>query len=161
VNHSRDDDVPAGMSHNIEREAQTLGVQLQRVDVGTPEALDGALAALVQMGADAILLSEGPPFGGSTLSQILAFARQHRLPTSSGGRHNATAGVLLAYGAHAHDLCQRSAVFVDKILKGVTPADLPVERAHKFEFIVNLTTAKSLGLTLPPTLLFQADEVLQ
>ena len=105
--------------------------------------------------------SEGPPFGGSTLSQILAFARQHRLPTSSGGRHNATAGVLLAYGAHAHDLCQRSAVFVDKILKGVTPADLPVERAHKFEFIVNLTTAKSLDLTLPPTLLFQADDVLQ
>jgi len=68
---------------------------------------------------------------------------------------------LLGYGMAAYDRCQRSAVFVDKILKGAKPADLPVERAHKFELIVNLKTAKALGLTLPPTLLFQADEVIR
>jgi putative tryptophan/tyrosine transport system substrate-binding protein len=69
--------------------------------------------------------------------------------------------VLLAYGANVYDLCGRSAVYVDKILKGTRPADLPVEQSMRFELVINLKTAKALGLTIPPTLLFQADEVIQ
>ena len=111
-------------------------------------------------GADALMLSEGSPFSGD-LPRILAFAARHRLPTIAGGRSYTTGGVLLGYGTDTYALCQRSAVFVDKILKGAKPADLPVECAHKFELIVNLKTAKALGLTLPPTLLFQANEVIQ
>jgi putative ABC transport system substrate-binding protein len=149
-----------GLPH-LAAEAQKLGVQLQHVELAAPEALEGALAALRQGGAEALMLSEGALFGGDTLQRILAFAAQHRLPTISGGRNYTTAGVLLGYGTYASDLCQRSAVFVDKILKGAQPADLPVERAHRFELIVNLKTAQALGITLPPTLLFQADEVMR
>ena len=88
----------------------------------------------------------------------MALALRHRLPTMSVGRHYAEAGSLLAYGAYARELCQRSAVFVDKILKGTKPADLPIERAE-FKLVVNLKTAEALGLTLPPLFLFRADEV--
>ena len=93
--------------------------------------------------------------------RLLALALQHHLPTMSGGRHFAEAGSLLAYGAYAYDLCQRSAVFVDKILKGAKPADLPVEQPTKFELVINLKTAQALRLTIPPTVLFQADEVIR
>jgi putative ABC transport system substrate-binding protein len=146
--------------HTLAAEAQTLGVHLQRVEVSAPEVLEGAFVAMLQGGAEALMF-EGPPFGGSTLQRIVAFAAQHRLPTVSGGRNYTTAGVLLGYGTDSYDLCQRSASLADKILKGATPADLPVERAHKFELIVNLKTAKALGLTIPPTLLALADEVIQ
>ena len=149
-----------GLPH-LAAEAQRLGVQLQRVAVDAPEALEGALAAMRQGGIDALMLSEGSLFGGDVLQRILAFASQHRLPTISGGRNYTAAGVLLGYGTYAYDLCLRSAVFVDKILKGAKPADLPVERAQKFEFIVNLKTAQALGITIPPTLLFLADEVIR
>jgi putative tryptophan/tyrosine transport system substrate-binding protein len=151
-----------GLPH-LAAEAQRLGVQLQHVEIDAPEALEGALAAIRQGGVDALMLSEGSFFvsAGETLQRILAFAAQHRLPTISGGRNYTAAGVLLGYGAYAPDLCQRSAVFVDKILKGAKPADLPVERAQKFEFIVNLKTAQALGITIPPTLLFLADEVIR
>jgi putative ABC transport system substrate-binding protein len=149
-----------GGVHNLAAEAQTLGVELQRVEVNTPEALEGAFAAIIQGGAEALMF-EGPLFGGTTLQRLLAFASRHRLPTVSGGRNYTTAGVLLGYGMAAYDQCHRSAVFVDKILKGAKPADLPVERAHKFELIVNLKTAQALGITIPPLILFQADEVLQ
>ena len=149
-----------GGLHNLEAEAQTLGVQLQRVEVNAPEALEGAFAAILQGSAEALMF-DGPLFGGTTLQRIVAFAAQHRLPTVAGGRNYTTAGVLLGYGMAAYDRCHRSAVFVDKILKGAKPADLPVERAHKFELIVNLKTATALGLTIPPMLLFQADEVIQ
>jgi putative ABC transport system substrate-binding protein len=146
--------------HNIEREAQALGVQLQRVEASGPETFEGAFAAMVQGRADAVLLPEGPPFG-LHMSRLLELAHQHRLPTMCSARHYAKEGCLLAYGAYANDLCQRSAVFVDKILKGAKPADLPVERGYKLYLDVNLKTAKDLGLTIPPTLLFQATEVIR
>lgn len=149
-----------GLPH-LAAEAQRLGVQLQHVAVDAPEALEGALAAMRQEGVDALMLSESSLFGGEVLQRILALASQHRLPTIAGGRNYTAAGVLLGYGAYAYDLCLRSAVFVDKILKGAKPADLPVERAQKFEFIVNLKTAQALGITIPPTLLFLADEVIR
>ena len=92
--------------------------------------------------------------------RLLALAAEYRLPTMAGTRTFAEAGSLLAYGAFPRDLCQRSAVYVDKILKGAQPADLPVDRADRFYLVVNLKTAQALGLTLPPTLLSQADEVI-
>jgi len=149
-----------GGLHNLAAEAQTLGVQLQSIEVNAPETLEGALAAIIEGGAEALMF-EGPLFSGNTLQRILAFASRHRLPTVSGGRNYTTAGVLLGYGMAAYDQCHRSAVFVDKILKGAKPADLPVERAQKFELIVNLQAAKTLGLTIPPAVLFQANEVIQ
>ncbi len=147
--------------HHIEREARALGIQLQRVEASGPEAFEGAFAAMVQGKAEALMLPEGPPFGPPNLQRLLELAHQHLLPTLCSGRHYAKAGCLLAYGADARDLCQRSAVFVDKILKGARPADLPVESAHKLYLDVNLKTAEALGLTFPATFLFRADEVIR
>lgn len=93
--------------------------------------------------------------------QLLDLALKRRLPTMSGGRHFAEAGSLMAYGAFPRELCQRSAVLVDRILKGAKPSDLPVERGDKFYLVVNLKTAKALGLTLPPSFLLRADDVIK
>jgi putative ABC transport system substrate-binding protein len=146
--------------HNIAREARALNVQLQRVEVGEPETFEGTVAALIQGGADAVMLPEGPPFGPHS-ARFLELARRHRLPTVCGPRDYAEAGCLLAYGANPTDLCQRSAVLVHKILQGAKPADLPVELGYKFSLSVNLKTAELLGLTLPPTFLHQADQVIK
>lgn len=146
--------------HNIEREAQALGVQLQRVEARGPETFEGAFAAMVQGRADAVMLPEGPPLGPH-MPRLLELAHQHRLPTMCSARHYAKAGCLLAYGAFADELCQRSAVFVDKLLKGAKPADLPVDRGYRLYLDVNLKTAEALGLTLSPTFLYRADEVLK
>jgi putative ABC transport system substrate-binding protein len=145
---------------NIAPEAQTLGVQLQRVEVSGPEAFEVAFTAMGQGGAEALMIMEGALFARHR-QRLLELALQHRLPTISGGRHFAEAGSLLAYGAYPHDLCQRSAVLVDKILKGAAPADLPVEQPTTFRLVVNLKTAQALSLPLPLLFLAQADEVLR
>jgi putative ABC transport system substrate-binding protein len=155
---------PASAAHarvpsNLTREAQALGLQLQRVEAGTPAAFDAAFAAMVQGGADALLIM-GSPLVAAHRQQLLALALQHRLPTMAYGRHLAEAGSLLAYGVDSRALCQRSAVFVRKILHGVKPADLPIEQAT-FQLVVNLKTAEALGVTFPPTFLFQADELIK
>jgi len=85
----------------------------------------------------------------------------HRLPTMSGDRAWAVAGSLIAYGFSTHELLQRQAIYVDKILKGARPGDLPIERPMTFELVLNLKTAKALGITMPPSLLLLADEVIQ
>ena len=145
---------------NIASEAHALGVQLQRVEAGGPDTFEAAFAAMAQGGADALLIMEGATFARNR-QRLLDLARLHRLPTMSGGRHFAEAGSLLSYGADVREICQRSAVLVDKILKGATPTSLPVERADKFYLVVNLKTAQALGLTLSPTCLFQEDEVIK
>jgi putative ABC transport system substrate-binding protein len=144
---------------NIAREAQVLGVQLQRVEAGSPAAFEAAFAVMIDGGADALMIMESALFAAHW-PQLLALALRHRLPTMAYGRHYSEAGSLLAYGADPRELCQRSAVFVHKILQGTKPADLPIERAT-FRLVVNLKTAQALGLTLPPPLLFQADEVVR
>jgi putative tryptophan/tyrosine transport system substrate-binding protein len=150
-----------GVPQHIAPEARALGVHLQRVEAQSPETFEGAFAAMVQGGADALMLPEGPPFGTPQLRRLLELALQHRLPTICSHRSWAQAGCLLTYGAESNDLCERSAVLVDKILKGAKPANLPVELAHKFSLAVNLKTAEALGLRLPPTFLAQADEVIK
>jgi putative ABC transport system substrate-binding protein len=154
------DPLSTEVPHNIEREAQALGVQLQRVEARGAEDFEGAFGAMIQGGAEALMLPEGPPFG-QHMPRLVELARRHRLPTMCSGRHYAAAGCLLAYGAYSLDLCQRSAVFVDKILKGAKPANLPVERGYKFYLVVNLKTAQALGLSLSPLFLFRADEVIE
>jgi putative ABC transport system substrate-binding protein len=94
-------------------------------------------------------------------SQIAEMALRNRLAAVSGQRELAVAGFLLTYGADIPDLCRRSAVFVDKIFNGAKPADLPVEQPTKFELVINLKTAKALGITMPPTLLARADDVIE
>lgn len=144
---------------NIEREAKALGVQLQRVEAGAPAAFEAAFAAMVHGRADALMITESALFAAHR-RQLLALALQHRLPTMAYGRHWAEAGSLVAYGADPRALCQRSAVFVHKILHGAKPADLPIEQAT-FQLVVNLKTAEALGMTVPPTFLFRADAVIK
>jgi len=106
-----------------------------------------------------VVLSDGVLFNNR--GQIGAMAIRDRLPAISAVREYAQAGLLLTYGPDLADLFRRSAVFVDKIFKGAKPADLPVEQPIKFDLVVNLKTANALGLTLPPTLLSRADEVIE
>jgi putative ABC transport system substrate-binding protein len=150
----------AHVPSHIEAEARALRVQLHRVEAGDPEVFEAAFAAMVQGGANALIMMD-TAFLVKHRPRLLALAARYRLPTISGTRGFAEAGSLLAYGARVADLCQRSTVFMDKILKGATPADLPVERADTFYLVVNLKTAEALGLTLPPTFLYRADEVIK
>jgi putative ABC transport system substrate-binding protein len=147
----------SGVPGNIEAEARTLKVQLQRVEASTPKDFDKAFGAIR---ADAVLIPEGAMFSQNR-RRIFELALSKRLPTAAGGQQFAEAGSLLSYGANIHATCYRSATFVDKILKGSKPADLPVERPIKFEFVVNLKTAKQIGLTIPPNVLARADKVIK
>ena len=144
----------------IDRDARTLGVQLQRVEARAPAAFEAAFAAMDCGKADALMVMESEVFAAHR-QQLQALALQHRLPSMSYGPHHAEAGSLLAYGADPRELCQRSAAFVHKILRGAKPADLPIERADKFPLVVNLKTAKALRLTIPQSLLLRADQVIE
>ena len=129
----------AGVPTNIAREAQALGVQLQRVEAGAREVFDAAFTALGQGGADALMILSSP-FFSEHRQRLMELALRHRLPTMSVGRHFAEAGSLLAVGMDTRELCQRSAVFVHKILHGAKPAELPIERAvvSHFDFLLGL-----------------------
>jgi putative ABC transport system substrate-binding protein len=142
---------------SIEVEARTLKIRFHRHEVSTPKDIDSAFAAIR---ADAVMIPEGAMFS-TNRGRIMNLALSKRLPTAAGGQQFAEAGGLLAYGANIRDTCQRSAAFVDKILKGSKPGDLPVERPTKFEMIVNLKTAKQIGLTIPPNVLARADKVIK
>ena len=101
------------------------------------------------------------PMFNAHRQRILAFARMHQLPTVCGARPYAEAGCLMAYAPDIREMWRRAAVFVDKILKGAKPGDLPVEQPVKFELVLNLKTAQALGITMPPSLLILADEVMK
>ena len=145
---------------NVEAQARTLGVQLQWVKARTPEMFEAAFAAMTQAGAQAVMIMEHSMFA-RVRQRLAALALKHKLPTISGGRHFVEAGSLIGYGAFPRELCQRSAGLVDRIMKGATPADLPVELADRFYLVVNLKTAKALGLTIPPAMLARADQVIE
>ena len=142
--------------------ARGLGMQLQPLELRDQPADEyaSALAAATREGAEALLVLRSPRFGRDR-DRITALAAQHRLPIMSGTLGLPEAGALMSYGADSADLQRRAASYVDKILKGTKPADLPVEQAMKFELVINLKTAKQLGLTISPALLFQADKVIQ
>lgn len=145
---------------SLEQAARALGVKLQHVEAGAPTAFEAAFAAIVRGRAEALLIPNTFLFAAHG-QQLFVLALRHRLPTVSYGRSFAEAGSLLTLGVAINELCQRSAVFVHKILRGAKPADLPIERVDKFPLVVNLRTAQALGLTLPPPVLVRADEVLK
>ena len=140
--------------------AQALGVQLHRVEARGPEAFDRAFAAVTSAHAGALLVL-GDAMVFEHRRRLAELAATSRLPTMHNIRPFVEAGGLMAYGPSTLDIRRRAAVYVDKILKGAKPADLPVEQPMKFELVINLKTAKALGITFPPTLLIQADEVIQ
>jgi putative tryptophan/tyrosine transport system substrate-binding protein len=144
----------------VEAAARGLGLQLHALAVRHPDELASVFATMTREGAEALLV-QGDAVFWYHRTRLVALAAQHRLPAVFDAREFADAGGLMTYGASVPDSHRRAAVYVDKILKGTKPADLPVERPVKFEFVINLKTAKALGVTIPPALLFQADEVIQ
>jgi putative tryptophan/tyrosine transport system substrate-binding protein len=145
---------------DLDAAAKALGLVLQRIDVGTEADIDGALAATLRQHADAVLLYP-LRVDFPHLQRIADFAITHRLPLSFPVRRLAAAGGLMSYGPSIMGQTRSAALYVDKILKGAKPADLPVEQPTTFELVINLKTAKALGLTIPPSLLQRADEVIQ
>jgi putative ABC transport system substrate-binding protein len=145
---------------NIESEARAFRVQLQRIEAGDTGDFDRAFTTMIRGRADALMIPEGAMLSRNR-HRIFELAIAKRLPTIAGGQHFAEAGSLVSYGANVSDLCRRSAAFIDKIFKGSKPADLPVERPTKFDLVVNLKTAKQIGLTIPPTVLARADRVIK
>jgi putative tryptophan/tyrosine transport system substrate-binding protein len=150
------------VAREAESAARTLGAQVRSLVVRGPDDFEGALAAAIGAGGrvDALMVVEDP----LTLTKralIVEFAARSRLPAMYGVKEYVDAGGLMSYGAHLADLYRRAAGYVDKILKGAKPADLPVQQPVRFEFVLNLKTAKALGLAIPPAVLARADEVIQ
>jgi putative tryptophan/tyrosine transport system substrate-binding protein len=141
-------------------QARALGLQLQRVEARAPDAFDAAFAAMAARQAEALMIMDDNIFLDHR-HRLLDLAIHYRLATVAGARLFAEAGSLLAYSRSLPAMHRRAASYVDKILKGVHPGDLPVERLPEYELIINLNTAQALGLTIPATLLFQADEVIR
>jgi putative ABC transport system substrate-binding protein len=153
---------PAGRAawKEVDGAARALGIQPQLFDVRKPEDFIVAFGAAVRQHADAVAV------GIEAITQanrrlIADLALKHRLPTIYPAREFVDAGGLLSYGANYPDLYRRAAGFVDKILKGAKPGVLPVEQPTRFELVINLKTARALGLTIPPPLLLRADQVIE
>jgi putative ABC transport system substrate-binding protein len=144
----------------LEDPARLLRLQLQPVGARSTGELEGAFTTMTRAGAQAVLVFSTPPFI-TARQRIAELAIAHRLPTMCQGRQFVEAGGLMSYYPKREDVYRHSSVYVDKILKGANPADLPVEQASKFEFVINNRTAKAIGLTIPQSVLLRADEVIQ
>jgi ABC-type uncharacterized transport system substrate-binding protein len=140
--------------------ARSLGVQLQLLEARGPNEFDGAFAAMARERVGALLVLSDAMLN-SHGTRLADLAARSRLPAAYGVRESVEAGGFMSYGPSFLDLFRRSAAYVDKILKGAKPADLPVEQPTKFELVINLKTAKALGLTIPPSLLQRADQVIE
>jgi putative ABC transport system substrate-binding protein len=159
---------PGGYSERTEKDmlkeaevaAQALGVRLQFVEVRGPEDFDRAFSKMTGARADALTVLTSVIFA-SERRRLVDLAAKNRLPAVYPGREFVDAGGLIAYGSDLADLNRRAATYVDKILKGAKPADLPVEQPTKFELVINLKTAKALGLTIPQPVRARADQVIE
>jgi putative ABC transport system substrate-binding protein len=146
--------------HAVEATAQRLGVQVLTVPVRTPEDLDGAFAMMVRERVNGFL-ALATPLIRAQRAVLAELSLKHRLAGMFGPKDNVEAGGLMSYFADSDDTFRRAATYIDKILKGAKPADLPVEQPTKYELVINLKTAKALGLTIPPSLLQRADQVIE
>jgi putative ABC transport system substrate-binding protein len=156
---------PATPSHGpglkaIDAAGPTLGLRIQSVPVRSAGEYETAFATMARASAGGVLVLSTPLYiaGAQPLADL---ALKHKLPSLFGPKHHVAAGGLMSYSPRRADLWRRGAMFVDKILKGAKPSDLPVEQATTFELVINLKTAKALGLTIPPSLLLRADEVIE
>jgi|SoiMethySBSTD1v2_1073268.scaffolds.fasta_scaffold148062_2 ABC-type uncharacterized transport system substrate-binding protein len=144
----------------LEEPARQLALQLQPIGARTAEELEGAFSTMTRGGAQALLVFSTPPFI-TARQRIAELAIAHRLPTMVQGKQFVEAGGLMSYYHNPEDTWRRAATYVDKILRGAKPADLPVEQVTKLELVINLQTAKALGLTIPPSLLARADQIIE
>jgi ABC-type uncharacterized transport system substrate-binding protein len=156
---------PATPSHRpalkaVEDMGRAMRLRLQALAVRSTTEFDSAFSAIVKERAGAVLVLSTPLFMGGA-KQLAQLALTHKLPSMFGPREHVEAGGLMSYSPDRADLYRRAATYVDKILKGANPADLPVQQATKFELVINLKTAKALGLTIPQSILVRADEVIQ
>jgi putative ABC transport system substrate-binding protein len=150
----------AGLLTETEFAARSLGLRLRVVEVREPKDFDGAFATMKNERVPALLVI-ADPLVNDNRGRIVVFAATSRLPAIYPYRTFVDAGGLMSYGVDLSDLSRRAATYVDRILKGAKPAELPIEQPTKFELVVNLRTAKALGLTIPPSLLLRADHVIQ
>ena len=156
-----DPDFPdLALRKEAESAAKIRGLTLQYVEVRGASDVSKAFATIASQRANAIIVFEGPTFY-VLQTQISELARKNNLPTLSLYREGPQAGGLMSYGPNLRDMWRRAATYVDKILKGAKPADLPVEQPTKFQVAINMKTAQALGLTISPTLLAQTDEVIE
>ncbi|HYV31413.1 MAG TPA: ABC transporter substrate-binding protein, partial [Candidatus Binatia bacterium] len=150
-----------------DRAAESLGLQLHSLGVRSPADFEAAFSAALSWHAEAMIMLSNPDslfspaMVGTGLYRIRQFAAEHRLPAMYAGRSAVHSGGLMSYASSTRDLFERAAAYVDKILKGAKPADLPVEGPTKFDFVINKKTADSLGLTIPESVLQQATELIQ
>ena len=144
-----------------ESAAGSLRLQLQSVEVVRAEDFDRAFSAVTKERAQALMMPAANPVGFAKRGQIASFAQKNRLPSIYAQKEYVDAGGLMSYGPNTPDMHRRAATYVDKILKGRKPADLPVEQPTKFELVINLKTAKQIGLTIPPNVLARADKVIK
>jgi len=140
--------------------AGSVKVQLQLLEARAPSDFAGAFSTMTKQRAGGVIIFASSMFYAER-TRIAELAARSRLPAIYGLKEFVEAGGLMAYGIDTHESFRRAATYVDKILKGVKPADLPVEQATKFEFVINLRTAKALGLTIPPSLLARAEQVIE
>ena len=143
-----------------EAAAQELGLTLQFYVVREPTEFAGAFTAMTTARAEALYVSPAP-FWDERQERVVALAAQHRLPAVYPGKYFVEVGGLMSYGVNHPATYRRLGSYVDRILKGAKPGDLPVEQPSTFQLVINLKTAKALGITIPPTLLIQADEVIE
>jgi putative ABC transport system substrate-binding protein len=144
----------------IETAAHAVGLKIQSLQVRVPNQFEGTYAAMKNEHANALIIVQGS-FTGFHRKQLVELAVKFRLPSICDAPHWTEGGCLMSYGPNRSDMYRRAAVYVDKILKGAKPADLPVEQPTKFELVINLKTAKQIGLTIPPNVLARADKVIK
>jgi ABC-type uncharacterized transport system substrate-binding protein len=145
----------------VESASKALGLELREVSMRRIEEAEQAFASMTQAQVGGFLVLASPAAYSERGARLAELALKHRLPGMFGIEENAQAGGLMSYSADVLDLYRRSAAYIDKIIKGANPAELPVEQASKYKFVINLKTAKALGFEVPPTLLARADEVIE
>jgi len=149
-----------GLLKELDAQAKPLRFRLQIVEVRGADDFSKAFSSIAKQRAQALIELPNPLFHSNS-NRIVDFALKNKLPTIFHSKDFVETGGLMAYGADFTDLYRRAAVLVDKILKGAKPADLPVEQPTKFELVINLKTAKQIGMTIPPNVLARADRVIR